>query len=206
MVQTGALGKIAAIEVSVPWWRDQHYYDAPGRGSYAQDGGGVLLTQAIHTLDLALWLFGPVTRVQAMARRTSLHQMEAEDFVSAGLEFANGAAGMLFASTASFPGRGEQITVHASAGSASLSAGVLSVHWQDGREEIIGTQAASGGGADPMAFTHAWHQAVIEDFATSLAAGQPPLCPGREALQVHALIEALVASSDAGATKEVCYV
>ncbi|MEO1780080.1 MAG: Gfo/Idh/MocA family oxidoreductase, partial [Pseudomonadota bacterium] len=71
-----ALGALRAVEITVPWWRPQSYYDVPGRGTYARDGGGVLLTQAIHTLDLALYLLGPVIRVQAMAHTTRLHQME----------------------------------------------------------------------------------------------------------------------------------
>lgn len=203
MLNDNALGEIAAVEITVPWWRDQAYYDTPGRGSYAQDGGGVLITQAIHTLDLALHLLGPVGRVQAMARRTKLHSMEAEDFVTAGLEFRNGITGSLFASTASFPGRSEEIILHGTDASARLEPGGLTIHWRDGRVEADGGQATSGGGADPMAFTHAWHQAVIEDFANSLKTGAPPLCTGREALQVHALIDGLIRSSDTGTSTEI---
>lgn len=203
MLDDDAFGRIGAVEILIPWWRDQAYYDAPGRGSYAQDGGGVLITQAIHTLDLALSLLGPVARVQAMARRTALHDLEAEDFVSAGLEFQNGATGMLFASTASFPGREEQIVIHGTRGSAQLKPGGLSINWRDGTSESDVVPAGSGGGADPMAFTHAWHQAVIEDFAVALRDKRPPLCTGREALEVHALIDAIIRSSDANSIVEI---
>ncbi len=189
------LGAIQTVEVTVPWWRDQSYYDASGRGTYARDGGGVLISQAIHTLDLMLSLTGPVARVQAMARTTKAHVMEAEDFVTAGLEFANGAVGSLHASTASFPGAAEVITLHCAQASAVLGEGVLTLHWRDGRSETIGAQAGTGGGADPMAFTHAWHQEVIEDFVTALLESRNPLVTGREALKVHALIEALTRSS-----------
>lgn len=205
MLEDGALGDLAAVEISVPWWRDQSYYDAPGRGTYAQDGGGVLITQAIHTLDLALHLLGPVRSVQAMARRSALHQMEVEDFVTAGLEFASGAYGSLLASTASYPGRGEQIVIHASKGSAVLEAGGLTVNLRDGSCERFGQQVQSGGGADPMNFTHAWHQTVIEDFAQSLRSGSDPLCSGRDALVVHAVIDALIRSSDTKTMQEVEY-
>ena len=195
-----SLGDLLAAEIHVPWWRPQSYYDAPGRGDYARDGGGVLITQAIHTLDLALTLTGPVREVTAMSATTGLHRMESEDFVSAGLRFTNGAVGQLFASTASYPGRGETITLHCREGSARLEAGQLHVHWQDGRSETIGETVSSGAGADPMAFTSDWHRFVIEDFAAALRQGRPPLATGRSALEVHRLIDALERSARSGTT------
>ena len=192
-----SFGTLQAVEINIPWWRPQSYYDAPGRGDYARDGGGVLITQAIHTLDLALSLTGPVREVTAMSATTKLHRMESEDFVSAGLIFANGAVGQLFASTASYPGRGETITLHCSAGSARLEAGQLNVDWHDGRTETLGEAAASGAGADPMAFTSDWHRFVIENFAAALQEKRPPLATGRSALEVHRLIDALECSAKA---------
>jgi predicted dehydrogenase len=192
------LGPLVAAEVSVPWWRPQAYYDEPGRGTYARDGGGVLISQAIHTLDLMLSLTGPVVSVNAMVATTGFHRMEAEDFVCAGLRFANGAVGQLFATTASFPGRGETITLHFRRGSVRLEAGVLRIDLQDGTSETIGQAVSSGAGADPMAFTSDWHRAVIEDFAEAVATGRPPLVPGRAALEVHRLIAALERSGERG--------
>lgn len=192
------LGALVAVEVSVPWWRPQSYYDEPGRGSYERDGGGVLISQAIHTLDLMLSFTGPVSEVTAMCATTAFHSMEGEDFVSAGLAFANGAFGQLFASTASFPGDGESITLHCQNGSARLAAGGLRIAYQDGRSEQIGADAQSGAGADPMAFTSDWHQAVIEDFAEAVSMDRPPLVTGREALAVHALIAAIEQSGRTG--------
>jgi len=192
------LGPLRMAEITVPWWRDQAYYDAPGRGSYARDGGGVLISQAIHTLDLMLSLAGPVSEVTAMAATTGFHRMEAEDFVCAGLRFDNGAVGQLFATTASFPGRGETITLHFDRASAHLEAGILRLDRHDGTSETIGQAASSGAGADPMAFTSDWHRAVIEDFADAVATGRPPLVPGREALGVHRLIAALERSARSG--------
>lgn len=197
------LGPLRAAEVNVPWWRPQAYYDEPGRGTYTRDGGGVLISQAIHTLDLMLSLTGPVRDVTAMAATTGFHDMEAEDFVCAGLRFANGAVGQVFASTASFPGRGETITLHFAQGSAHLEAGELHLHWQDGRTETLGAAATSGAGADPMAFTSDWHRAVIEDFAEAIRNKRPPLVPGRTALQVHALIDALETSARTGRTTQL---
>ena len=195
----GSLGELLVVEINVPWWRPQSYYDAPGRGSYARDGGGVLISQAIHTLDLAISLAGPVAEVSAMMATTGFHEMESEDFVTAGLRFENGAVGQLFASTASFPGRGETITFHHRAGSAHLDAGTVRIERQDGTSDIIGTSASSGAGADPMAFTSDWHRFVIEDFAEAVRDGRPPMVHGRDALEVHRLIAALEASARAGA-------
>ena len=198
MFRTGALGDIGLVAVTVPWWREQSYYDEPGRGTYARDGGGVLISQAIHTLDLMLSLVGDVRSVQAMAARTRFHKMEAEDFVSAGMIFENGAVGSLQASTAHYPGGAEFITVHGDKGVARLGAGQLVLNWRDGREQTMGEEGTTGGGADPMAFTHAWHQAVIEDFAHAVRDKRAPRVTGREALRVHRLISALIASSDHG--------
>lgn len=194
----GQLGELLAVEINVPWWRAQSYYDEPGRGSYARDGGGVLISQAIHTLDLAIALAGPVSEVTAMTATTGFHRMEAEDFVSAGMVFESGAAGQIFASTASFPGRGESIAFHHRNGSAHLEAGLVRITRQDGTSQAMGTAAASGAGADPMAFTSDWHRFVIEDFAAALREGRPPLVPGRAALEVHRLIAALEMSARLG--------
>lgn len=188
-------GPLRSVEIAVPWWRPQRYYDEEGRGSYARDGGGVLISQAIHTLDLALRFSGPVSAVQAMCRTTGFHQMEAEDFVSAGLDFATGAVGHLSATTASFPGRTEDIWLHYQNLSAHLFSGQLIVHSQSGETEEFGTRSATGAGADPMAFSSAWHQAVIINFCDHLDRSARLLASGASALATHDLIEALETSS-----------
>ena len=200
------LGAIHAVEITAPWWRDQSYYDEPGRGTYARDGGGVLMTQAIHVLDLALSFTGPVRTVQAFARTSVAHEMEAEDFVSAGLEFASGAVGSLVASTASFPGSSESIKLHGAHASAEVSRGELIWHGRDGSSETFGAAAFTGSGADPMAFSHALHQGIIEDFAQAITQDRPPLVTGQEALKVHALIDALTRSSRDKKQVEVTHV
>ncbi len=191
-------GALHMIEVTVPWWRDQAYYDAPGRGSYARDGGGVLISQAIHTLDLMLHLTGPVSEVTAMIGTARQHQMEAENFATAGLRFENGALGQMFATTASYPGRGERIVMHFENGSVQLEAGTLAITWRNGEAQTLGEQARSGAGANPMDFGPDAHRAVIEDFAQSLQESRPPLITGRSALRVHALIDAIENSSKQG--------
>lgn len=202
-IAAAEFGALALVEIAVPWWRPQSYYDEPGRGTYSRDGGGVLISQAIHTIDLALSLAGPVASVRAMASTTSLHAMEAEDFVTAGLSFTNGAVGSMVASTASFPGGAESITLHFDKASLRLASGQLHIHWRDGRSEVAGAAAGTGGGADPMAFTHDWHQAVIEDFVRALAEERAPLVTGEAALPAHDLIDAIIRSARSGRREDV---
>ncbi|MBF9030583.1 Gfo/Idh/MocA family oxidoreductase [Rhodobacterales bacterium HKCCE3408] len=202
-VASGELGELGLVEISVPWWRPQSYYDEPGRGTYARDGGGVLISQAIHTIDLALSLAGPVTTVRAMAATTRFHKMEAEDFAVAGLTFANGAVGSMVASTASYPGGAESITLHFDKACLHLASGQLLTRWRDGREETEGATGGTGGGADPMAFTHEWHQGIIEDFAASLVEGRAPLVTGEAALAAHDLIDATIRSARSGRIEEI---
>lgn len=195
LLAQNAFGDIAVAEITVPWWRDQSYYDAPGRGTYARDGGGVLISQAIHTLDLALSLLGPVHQVRATARTTALHKMESEDFVQASVDFQSGVIASVTCSTASFPGGAEAITLHCAEASVTLASGQLVVHWRDGRVDTHGAQGATGGGADPMAFTHDWHNEILTDFAAALDEHRAPAISGREALNVHRLIDAMITSS-----------
>lgn len=195
---SGDLGTIASAELRVPWWRDQSYYDAPGRGSYARDGGGVLITQAIHSLDLLLQFCGPVAGVQAMTSTTPLHSLEAEDFAGALLQFQSGAIGSVMASVTHFPGGAEEIILNGTRGSARLSSDHLQIALHSGKNEEYGANAATGGGADPMAFSHAWHQAVIEDFADALQSRRDPTITGRSALAVHAVIDAINRSAKTG--------
>jgi predicted dehydrogenase len=202
-VENGTLGQIVSAEIRVPWWRDQSYYDEPGRGTRARDGGGVMITQAIHTLDLALWLLGPIARLQAKLHTTVLHRMECEDWASAIFETKAGCVGNLFATTAAYPGDSETISLHGTKGSAHLEAGVLTLRFTDGRTETVGQLASTGGGADPMAFTHSWHQSVIENFADSIDSGIAPLASGRDALMSHAVIDAMERASKAGRWVEV---
>lgn len=192
----GALGELHTVQVCIPWWREQSYYDEPLRGSYSRDGGGVLISQAIHTLDLMLQLAGPVTEVAAIAGTTAAHRMESEDFVGAGLRFANGAMGSLHATTAQFPGDLESIRLSGSKGSASLLGGELAIEYRDGKSEAVGEASSGGGSADPMAFSHEWHLRLITDFLDAIDDGREPLATIDHALQAQRLIEALVESAE----------
>ena len=164
----------------------------------ARDGGGVLLTQAIHTLDLFQSLAGPIARVAAMARTSPLRQIDTEDIVCAAVEFANGAIGAIDATTVSYPGFPERIELACEHGTAVLSVETLEVFWKDGRVERMEGSSAGGGGADPMAFSHEAHKALIVDFLDAVDDGRDPRVSGREALKVHVLIEGLLRSSAEG--------
>ena len=152
MIASGTLGSLVSASASVRWWRPQSYYDPPGRGTLARDGGGVLMTQAIHTLDLLISLTGLPDRVSAMASTSAMHRMEAEDTVAAALHYPNGAVGSIEATTAAYPGFPERIALNFTLGSATLESGVLHAELMDGRKFEAGRKETSGSGANIMAF------------------------------------------------------
>jgi len=198
MVDNGALGAVQAVRIALPWWRDQDYYDTAGRGTYARDGGGVLISQAIHTLDLAMHLVGPVAEVRTLATTTAAHNMESEDFVAGALRFGSGVPGSLLATTMAYPGGRESITLDCSLGTAVLEANDLRIYWRDGREEISGDTTGSGGGADPMAFPFDWHRALILDYVDAVSNGKLPPINAEDALRAQRLIDACLTSSNEG--------
>lgn len=196
IVDEGRLGTLVNCSTSIRLWRPQSYYDEPGRGTRARDGGGVLLTQGIHTLDLMLSLAGPIVEVAGYAMTSPVHRMETEDMVAAGVRYANGAIGVIDATTAAYPGTAERIDLVGEKGTASLAGTSLVVQWQDGTREEHGADGSAGGtGADPMAFPHDYHRSVWTDFLDAIAAHRAPRVTGAEALKVHRLIDALLQSA-----------
>ena len=195
----GDLGRMVGCSTSIRLWRPQSYYDEAGRGSFARDGGGVLISQGIHTLDLMLSLAGPVTEVVGYATTTPVHRMETEDMVCAAVKFENGAFGTIDATTAAYPGFPERIEIACEKGTAELAGTSLIVHYQDGRRVTIEPDESSGGtGADPMAFPHDYHRSVMADFVDAIRTGREPKVTGEEALKVHRLIDALIAAGSSG--------
>lgn len=191
----GELGTVEAAFLSVPWWRPQAYYDEPGRGTLARDGGGVLLTQAIHSLDLFRSLVGVSKVVAAQARTTALHRMETEDFASALLELGNGAPGTLMATTAAYPGHPERIEIIGTKGFATLIGGTLSLSFLDGRKEVVEAEGSTGSGANIMDFPHDAHRAVIADFLDAVTTGREPVVTGNEALASQRLVDSILAAA-----------
>lgn len=195
LLDQGRLGQIISAHASVRWWRAQSYYDEPGRGTLARDGGGVLITQAIHTLDLLLHLIGTPERVTGQISTSVLHQMEGEDCAAALLHYPNHAMATLLATTAAYPGYPERIEINASLASATLDAGALQVQFLNGESFSVDAHQGGGGGADPMAFDHRPHRAVLQDFVAAIRTGRAPAVSGRSALAVHRLIDAIVRSA-----------
>jgi len=189
---TGQLGNVQAASVRVPWWRPQSYYDQAGRGTLARDGGGVLLTQAIHCIDLFRALVGVRSVVAAQVSRTRLHRMETEDFASALMTLGNGAPGQLMATTAMLPGLPESIEVIGSRGSAVLQGGALHLQTQDGKTLEIASEGGTGSGANIMDFSHDAHRALLQDFVAAVQQGRPPRVTGEDALATHRVIDQIL--------------
>jgi predicted dehydrogenase len=199
ILRTGALGQIVNCSTSIRLWRPQSYYDEPGRGTKSRDGGGVLITQGIHTLDLMLSLAGPVTEVCGYVTTTPVHRMETEDLVCAAARFASGAVGVIDATTSAFPGGPECIELIGTMGTASLAGTALTMELHDGTRERMEPDATAGGtGADPMAFPHDYHLGVWRDFLDAIDGRRPPRVCGIEALKVHYLIDGLLEAGASG--------
>jgi predicted dehydrogenase len=191
-LQSGVLGEVQAATLMVPWWRPQSYYDNPGRGVLARDGGGVLITQAIHSLDLFRWLVG-IERVEAaQVRTTALHRMETEDYAAALLRLGNGAPGTIIGTVAAYPGSPEWLHIIGSRGTARMDGGNLRLALLDGSEDVFTDSAGTGSGASVMAFSHDAHRAVLSDFLDAIEQGRDPAVPGEEALATQRVIEAIL--------------
>ena len=199
LMRNGELGTPVGASASIRLWRPQSYYDEPGRGTLARDGGGVLITQAIHTLDVLLSLAGDPAEVTGFAATSTAHAMESEDIVCAAVRWRSGAYGVIEATTAAYPGAAERIELIGSHGTATLLGTAFEARWHDGRKESFSADGSSGGtGADPMAFPHDYHRSVWSDFLDALDNGSEPHVNGEEALRVHRLIDALLASAKSG--------
>jgi len=199
----GELGALLSGSAAIRWWRTTEYFEQTGRGMRARDGGGVLLTQAIHTLDLFGSLAGPIARVAAFAATSPLRRIDTEDVAAAAIGFRNGAIGTIDATSVAYPGFPERIELACERGTAILAAEALDIFHKDGRHERCQGSDAGGGGADPMAFSHEAHRALIEDFLAAVREGRDPAVSGRKALAVHRLIEAILDSSATGRVVEL---
>jgi predicted dehydrogenase len=194
-----ALGKLVSASASIPNWRPQSYYDQPGRGTWARDGGGVLLTQGIHTLDLLVSFAGEASEVKSFSTTSPVHRMETEDLVSAAVRWKSGALGVVHATTTAYPGFPERIELIGTLGTAVLEGTSLQARFMDGTSVQLKTEAGGGGtGADPMAFPHDWHRGVLSNFLDAIEKEREPRVSGAEALKVHRFIDALLRNPRSG--------
>jgi predicted dehydrogenase len=199
VLAAGELGSILGASASIKLWRPQSYYDEPGRGTKTRDGGGVLLTQGIHTLDLLLSLAGAAAETMSYVTTTPVHRMETEDFAAAAVKYRSGAFGVVEATTAAFPGYPERIDIMGERGCATIAGTALRIALTDGRAtEIAADDTAGGTGANPMDFPHDYHRALIADFLDALDQNRDPMVTGEEALKVHFLIDAILEGGRSG--------
>ncbi len=212
-VEEGRFGQINLADAYVKWWRTQDYYDSGAwRGTWALDGGGALMNQSIHTIDLLLHVMGDARSVRAETRLIAHEGIEVEDTAVAILEFASGALGVIQGTTASWSADGHpaEVQVTGSGGSVFMSDDKFRV-WEfreprddDARiraEFALSANAEGAGAADPSSIDFRWHQRNLEDVVAALREGRPSRVSGPEARRSVALIEAIYRSASSGGDK-----
>lgn len=189
----GRLGRLLQADAYVKWFRSDEYYSRPIKGSWAVEGGGALINQAIHQIDLLLYLTGRVASVTGTWQLGAAHRIESEDIVNALLSYDSGATGVMQASTAFWPGYPERIEIHGTKGSAIITGDRLSA-WDmrddddaNARDPAPVARDAASGSSDPMAIGVTSFERQFENFADAIRRGTQPLVDGAEgykALQV----------------------
>jgi UDP-N-acetyl-2-amino-2-deoxyglucuronate dehydrogenase len=208
-VEAGRFGKLTLGETTCKWWRSQQYYDEGGwKGTKALDGGGALMNQAVHNVDLLLWLMGPATHVCGFTATLAHERIEVEDTAVACLRFANGALGTITAATSVHPGYPKTIAVHGDRGTAVIEQEDV-LRWdfhpptpddERVRERFAMRIGASGGSSNPAAISHVGHARQLADFVDSIRHNRPPLVDGREGRRAVAVIRAIYQSAASGRT------
>jgi UDP-N-acetyl-2-amino-2-deoxyglucuronate dehydrogenase len=199
MIDAGRLGKPVFASGRVKWYRPPEYYGTSRwRGTFALDGGGALINQAIHTVDLLQWLFGPVKQVCARTA-TRIHSIEAEDTVAAVLEFASGALGTIEATTSVFPGYSRRVELTGAEGTLILEGDRL-VSADLRTPADVGTAKPTDleSTASPVVSDSSAHQRVFEDFIRAIETNGTPACDAREGRDSVAIVEAIYRSARQG--------
>jgi UDP-N-acetyl-2-amino-2-deoxyglucuronate dehydrogenase len=208
-VDAGKFGRLALGDAYVKWFRTQEYYDSgQWRGTWELDGGGALMNQAIHSVDLLTWLMGPVTEVSAKTATLAHERIEVEDVVTASLRFENGALGVIEATTASFPGALKKIEIHGTAGTAVLEEEDIKT-WQFAKmtaadkkiaDEFANRNTTGGGAGDPSAIGHTAHAAQFRDVIKAIKKGTAPAIDGAEGRRSVEIILAIYKAAETGKT------
>jgi predicted dehydrogenase len=197
----GLLGKPLLVSAQVRWYRDPEYYSASSwRGTWALDGGGALMNQGVHTVDLLLWLLGDVRRVFARTG-TFLHDIETEDTAVALLEFSNGTMGTLEAATSAYPGYPRRVALTTTEGTITIEQDrVVSL---DLRQSIELPRSQREGDRNPSSSSAVvsdvrGHRRILEDFLGAIRDNRPPLCSGAEGRRSVELVQAVYRSALSG--------
>ena len=208
-IEAGRFGKLTVGDAFVKWYRTQEYYDSGAwRGSWELDGGGALMNQAIHSVDILIWLMGPVAEIRAHTALLAHERIAVEDTAMATLKFANGALGSIEASTAIYPGYLKRIEIHGSAGSAMMEEEDI-VKWDFAEEapedaavkKKMSEQTSGGGGAsDPAAIGHHGHAHQFADVLKAIKEGGKPQIDGVEGRRSVEVILAIYKAAETGQT------
>lgn len=195
-IDDGRLGRILQADAYVKWWRAADYYKRPIKGSWKGEGGGALINQAIHQADLLLYLVGPVAQTFAYWQLGIVHRIESEDNICAVLNYANGATGILQASTAMWPGYPERIEIHGTKGTAIITGDKLTrwdVQGDNGEAAPLAAEVASGA-VDPMAISVVPFERQLLNFGEACRSGGPPLVGGEEGYRALQLVDSIYGS------------
>ncbi len=202
-VSTGKLGKIIQGDAYIKWFRSQEYYNnGKWRGTRALDGGGAFINQAIHFIDLLLFIMGSVEKITAKTRTVN-HNIEVEDIGSALVEFENGAHGIIQASTAIFPGLPARLEIHGTKGTVIFENDNISFEHIEGEEPISGQESEKGGAADPTMINNNLFVRQFEDIVSAIKQNRQPKVSGEEAFKALQLILAIYESSNSGQLVEL---
>ncbi len=201
LLNSGLLGKLILVSGHVKWYRPPEYYNSSRwRGKLALDGGGVLMNQGIHTVDLLLWLLGDVKQVYAQSR-TALHNIESEDTLVATLEFANGALGTLEATTSVYPGYDRRVEITGSEGTIIFERDrIIKADLKTPLPGGVQTQAQDTNlsSSSPIVSDVSGHKRIVEDFINAIKTNDNPRCDGREGRRSVALVQAIYESARRG--------
>lgn len=196
----GRLGRLALADAYVKWYRPQAYYQGSWRGTLALDGGGALMNQSIHTIDLLQWLAGPVETVFGRTA-TLAHTIEAEDTASAVLTFRTGALGVIQGATSCWPGDPARLELHGDRGTIILEEGRIAA-WklaeaEPGEEEkmLALEQRLGSGSADPLGISYELHRRQLADLVEAIKEDRPPVIAGAEARKAVEIILAIYRSA-----------
>ncbi len=204
-IAAGRLGRILQADAYVNWYRSAEYYARPVKGSWAVEGGGALISQAIHQVDMLLYLIGAVDEVFGYWQLGALQKIESEDLVCAVMRYANGATGVVQAATAFWPGYPERIEIHGTKGSAIISGDQLTtwdVKDDEGQAAPIAHDAKSGA-SDPMAISLTPFERTFLDFGEACRSGRAPNSSGVEGYRALQLVTAIYESCRSGRTVRV---